>query len=575
MAGRESYEVQVYQDKRWIMVSNHDSQSSAVREAEAVLKARREIDAVRVMRNWLRADGLTDEKAVFTKNQEAGAGKAVSLGHIEEAPFCNEVDELYASDSRKAIGKVLKNYLEQAFLTPLELLHNYGAQRRLAAHDTMLPAAVDRIATLQFKMPSAPDGLTFQKRKDDLFRLVDQATARTRQMEEGRRCPDFDGENVQALTEAVDQVAAKHERRAMIFTSLARHLVMAASWDAKLERLLDLFKQDVAGDALQILDAFLSETLEVAAVIQELLGRQPDLGSALAMISKLAAGRIAEETGKTPPGSLGRLDWVLATKPMPACKTALYARLRRELKSGKRLAGEGGDEKAAFAAVVASLHDGRGNFHQGPEMLEALIDRAGRVYAMQDQAPEALRTLDAMMTLLAEARARIRFLAELPNSPFGKKHLELIVTRLGQLVTPIKDINELCFYRDAPKKKLEEISGLQRAILAGGLPESAKKALVAKLDGILSDFIRREKLIEKLDNPDDPLKSRAERLVQFCASGILIEGNALSIARDHVTALLRQPDFVAKFAACFADAAEVEAGIRQFYGLLAKAGFKS
>jgi hypothetical protein len=575
MAGRESFEVQLYQDKRWVMVSVHDSQSSAVREAEATIKSRRELESIRVMRSWLRSDGLNDEKVVFTKDQEMGGGKPIALGLIEEAAFCKEVDELYAADSRKAIGKVLKNYLDQAYLTPLELMHSYGAQRRLSAHDTMLPATVDRIATLQAKMPTAPEGLTYQVRKDDLYRMIDQAMERARQMEDNRRCPEFDGENVAALIQAVDKVAAKHERRAMIFTALTRHLSRVTSWDAKLEQLLYVFKEEVTGEAVQILDLFLAETLEVAAVIQELLGRQPDLGSALAVIAKLALGRIAVERGKTPQGALGKLDRLFATKQIPGSRDVLYARICRELKGGKRLSGEGGDEKGAFAAIVASLVDSKGGFPGGSPMMDAIIDRAGRVHAAQDQAPQALNTIDAMMTILAELRARIRFLASLPNSHFGQKNLDLIITKLSQQLAPIKDVNELCYYRDSPKKKLEDVTEIQRAMIASALPEAVCKRFVAKLDDMLADFIRREKLIEKLDNPEDPLKSRAERLVQFCASGILIEGKALAIARDRTTTLLRQPDFVTKYAACVAEPTEVEASIRQFYALLAKAGFKA
>jgi len=208
-------------------------------------------------------------------------------------------------------------------------------------------------------------------------------------------------------------------------------------------------------------------------------------------------------------------------------------------------------------------------------MLEAILDRASRVFAPPDQPADPHQTLNGLAGLLAEAKARIRFLAGLAGTGFGAKHGDLVAERLGNVILPIKEIHELCYFRDTPKKKMTDVTALERVLLTAPLPEAPRRRLVDKLDDLLAEFIKREGIIEKLDHPDDSLKVRADRLVQFCASGLLIDGKALAIARERTQALLRQPDFVAKYAAAVGDPRQAEAALRHFHALLTKAGFSA
>jgi hypothetical protein len=572
MAGRESFELQALQGKRWTLVTVHDSESAAKKEAEATIKARREYDAVRVMRMWMRGDGLEGEKQILYLAQEGGPIVA-TISQIDEAPWCQSFEDIYGRDSRRMIGRLMRKYLDTIFMTPTELLYGYRALRRLEEHDTLLPSATDKVSNLQVKAKGAPEGLDSRLRREELYRLFDEVMRKARQWSDDYRVPVFEGEDLADLEKKVEEVAQPDERKDMLMSSLCLYLSQGRSWDVKLEKILDLLKPGLSPRLQDILDEILAEALDGATVMQDLLGPQPGLGAALVVIVRLASGKLSEG-GRGPGGLLGKLDAQFARTVMPACRATLYDRVKRQLASGRRLAPEGEDESQAFAALLVALHDGQGGFPEGTAMLDALMDRAGRVYAEPDQPPEPKKTIDSVVRLIAEMRARLRFLINLAVTAFGQKNLDVVVSRLGNTILGLKQLEDFTFPRGSQAKRLEDGTVIQKEILESALPPPVKKKLSDKLDDLLADYIKREGIVEKLDHSGDPLRLRAERLVQFCASGLLMEGKALAIARERTQTLLRQPDFVAKFVEGVANPKEAEAALRQFHILLAKAGFK-
>jgi len=98
--------------------------------------------------------------------------------------------------------------------------------------------------------------------------------------------------------------------------------------------------------------------------------------------------------------------------------------------------------------------------------------------------------------------------------------------------------------------------------------------MAKRFDDIVVDYIIGNKVIERLDNKDLPFRDRANRLVSFCAAGVLTEGRATEIARQTITTYLKRKDFVSEFTADIPEPSEKEAAIREFYRLQAQTGFQ-
>ncbi len=98
--------------------------------------------------------------------------------------------------------------------------------------------------------------------------------------------------------------------------------------------------------------------------------------------------------------------------------------------------------------------------------------------------------------------------------------------------------------------------------------------MAKRFDDIVVHYIISEKVIERIDNKRLSFRERAERLVNFCASGVLTEGQATEIARKTITDYLRRKDFVSEYTADIPDPEEKEKAVRDFYKLLSQTGFE-
>jgi hypothetical protein len=108
------------------------------------------------------------------------------------------------------------------------------------------------------------------------------------------------------------------------------------------------------------------------------------------------------------------------------------------------------------------------------------------------------------------------------------------------------------------------------------LEESEQKKVLSALDRVVEKYLVDTKLIDKLDNPDASLHDRAIRMVQFCGSGVLWQhGYAMSLAQSRVIEHLRGASFIEKFTEHETDPHKKEVMIRNFYKMMADAGFKS
>jgi len=110
-------------------------------------------------------------------------------------------------------------------------------------------------------------------------------------------------------------------------------------------------------------------------------------------------------------------------------------------------------------------------------------------------------------------------------------------------------------------------------LAASSVPDDIKTEIATKLDDGLADYLVREKVIERIDNPSLHLRKRAYMLVQFCSSGVLIEGKSAAMARKRVVGYLKQPNFTDKLVDDIKDMTTKEGTIRDFYALLQRSGF--
>ncbi|HEY1721484.1 MAG TPA: hypothetical protein VGG27_09595 [Magnetospirillaceae bacterium] len=566
--GRAEFEILALRDERWVLEETRETESAARQVAKGVLNKPR-VGGVKVVKSWHRADGQTTETVVLEETR-AVADPPVTIVPIDEAPQCSQLSDFYKLDSRLTMGRLLRKYVEQVFLTPTELMHNYKALKKLQEADTLYPSAVDRVASVQAKAA----GTDAKVRRDELHKFAAQASQRVRKVEESGSLPDIKGTDFKASYERVKRMAPPDEAAYMGLVVLCRDLVQHRDWLAKLARIAELIQPDGEEEILTLFDRVMADLVATPAALQDILGAHRNLGAALSAIIDLHDnGTPAEKSDAR--DEIAKIGPLIASGRMRETRISLIERLCRQLGSSQPLSRNDPDkERDTIKEVIGKLFRANGILG-GPDAAAAMTRRY--VYLQEGGGLTALKnSVGGVCGSMKDLLDRVIYLLELAKSELGKDLRETISSQLSLLI----EVNDLSSLAPEAKDVTEKLFAVKRIFEAlkgdgaKGLPDEERARLVERLDTLLAEFIKREGIIEKLDNPQAPLRDRAMRLVEFCGSGILPDGRALRAARERVVTHLRQPNFDRALIEGMTDPAKCAELLRDFHGRLVRAGFR-
>jgi hypothetical protein len=557
-----SFEVQVLQDKRWVVNKVIDDESAAVDFADNLL-SKNNYTAVRVVRDFARQDGLHSETVVLEKTKAAQKAE-ISTSTVGNAPICTELSDAFGLSSRLTIGRLFRAYLDEVLLTPTELLHNAREMKRLADKGSLLMNAVDQISRLQ-----APNGGEEGKvRRDFLHRSWEQLWNRARNAAPEKAPKALTLAEVMALAGKSSE-DAYYQARVLISAMLADK----RGWIAKLDKVLFWAAEDGAEKHMALLDALVADLLIPAEAIQDLLGFQVNLAAALGAMCDLAGGRAEEPKGAAE--SFATLNRLFGAGSLPEAQESLFSRVARELRSTNPLSrNEPAQEFEAFLKLMNRLIAYEG-LTGGPAMAEALTHRYVRGRSVGGQAGLQNAIDDLSLELGGRARATVYLMNLLGAPKTAELFGEQITRKLTRYAEDRGGIDDWVPARLLPPDRMGALTRCNKAIHASKiLPDKLRTDLAAATDNVLVHYLEHSGVIEKIDKPEDPLAFRALRLVKFCASGVLIKGRALEMAHKRVLGHLRQPNFEEKFLGSIPDKSQAEKHLREFHKLLVESGFK-
>ncbi|SDH12474.1 hypothetical protein [Roseospirillum parvum] len=566
-----SFEVQVKSDKRWILEGVCEDEQEALRVAASLLAARR-FAAVKVIKETKGPSGRSTEKVIFEERCPPRPEKQLTISPLAEAPEpCRTAGDLARPPARAILNRLLRRYLDAAGLLPGELIFSYHALKRFMDHEAALyPSAVDRVATLQAPLLE----VEVKARRDELFRLVEEAGFKARDAEREKLMRKATLDNPAKLIAAADRLSMPGELRDLyVQTAIARDLMGRRGWLGKLEALVGALEVELADHDRCLIDAFVADALGVPELIQDLLGPRPNLAMAMHALLDLMQGR--PDPRMRGDSELGEaLRRRLSSGELPLAQAAILERVVREVGGEQPLArNDPSREEDSFADLVVRLTEG-GRFLGGPPMAEALTQRCALRYREGGLVgwTAALRSLALQ---LRDPLLRMDYLLILAEGPRGAQARGEIHATLSDLILACQTVADFLPRPMPVLEVLERLSNLQRCLEASSLGDELTRPLVEHIDGLLTDFLGRKGIMEGLDDPTRPLHERAGMLVSFCAEGPLLEGRALALARQRVVELLRQPDFVEAFTANFESPAAKQEALVSFYKTLTAAGLKA
>lgn len=564
MNGRStSFEVQVLQDQHWVTKQIMSDAALAVEFADNLL-SRNNLDAVRVVRDFARFDGTHNENVIHEKTGEK-AKTDLSVTPVNDAPICLKFEDAYEMPGRMVMSRLFRRYFDEKLLTPTELLHHAREMKRLGDEGRLLMMAVDAVAALQ-----APGGGAEAKaRRDFLFDGWDKIYRRALQAAPEKPLPKHSFSQLAALVQG-----AGAERRFRLTVLLVSQLLDLRAWQCKLEKVVAWIAELKAPEDMEIMDGLIADLLMPAEAVQDLMGFQSNLGSALGHMLDLSEGKA--DAAKFAPPIFSSLNGLFAERQLPQAREALLQRVSRELRGANALSRNEPAQEFEMFIRLAQRIVGHGGVFGDPRMVEGLLHRYLRFKNVGGPLGFA-RAVEEIQEFLGDGCRRTNFLlalAQLPTSVTGNGPTAL--QSLAAMVERKEGIDFWVARGVPPRDRMVALTSCNRAIKAAkGIDPALRDDLANATDDALVRYLEDEGVIEKIDKSDDPLAFRALRLVKFCGSGVLIPGRSMNMAKHRVLAHLRQSNFEEAFLASIPDTQQAEKHLREFHRLLVESGFNS
>ena len=515
-------------------------------------------------------DQLEDEDIIFEKLKEAGQEK-IFINDIDEAPDCSVAQDLLLTPSRKAINRLFRRYLDKNNITAIEALHNSKELKRVMDADALVPSAIAKVSKLQ----ADPELGNANERRDTLFEFVQAITEDARKAEE-KPLPKIDPTSFDQSVATIDGMSQGDDFEHLLNAAITKQLIDIRDWWGKLVQSIELGEAAQDSRGVAAIDRFIADILMNNSVIQDLLGDQTDLGSAIIKMLDLSSGSL--ELGNIEDMQSGsieetkaKLNQLLGSSALLESSQILTERVSQQIGGSAALSKTGEEgERERFDAILDRLVISDG-VKGGGELAQAILERQTRIINKGGLTglKEAVTTL---VSRLSSPARKIAFLLSLGESKKGIEQLgEYIAAQIDHLFLEPTSLNSMVVTNLPPNQKMQQVTASFHQIEKSDLEADKKQQIMTKLDDLLFTYIEESKIIEKIDDAQRPMHLRALMLVGMCQEEMLPKGRASEIPRNIIAAHIKDPDFNNQLVAQVENADEKDKVINRFQAQLKRA----
>ena len=401
---------------------------------------------------------------VFEKENEHWIGdKEINIAGITDAAMCTRVGDYCDFPARRTVGRLMRQYLDEYGLSALELAFDASHLKLLENNEKLFPRAVQRA--------------------DEIFTAITQIREHAG---DTAAVDEFAGviktEGIDAVIGRVGLSVPRQGREVAIRFGMARYLKGAADWNGKLELLARLGEGDLSDPARRHLDEALAEILDGATAIMELLGGQPDMGTANRVIMQLAAGRCPAP--KNPISPIEAMNATLARHALPLTQGVVYDRAALEIGGTRPLTREGREkDRNLFVTFIREFVDMSG-LEGGPTIAAAILRRACIILGPEDENLNLEGALARLIDMLPHRAVRIGFLIDLVASPLGQDNQAMVFSTLGRLVGQLSSVASFLPKGSSPELLDATLSSLRQRLQQEGLPKAWRDSITQALDSV-------------------------------------------------------------------------------------------
>ena len=461
-------------------------------------------------------------------------------------PLCVTPQDLYTVHARERIGRILEGWLERKAATPFELLHRPDLVEALEASGADLQHAIQKIA-----VPEAhARGASVHELVRGFTGLAERAAERLLRDVGRGKTPDLDKEG---FAQAAERLAREPERAYLLGAGVAASIAPARSWSDKVSRLLDL--ADAAPPAgppralaLQTLEQPLAEILGSKAGLDQIVGRDLDLGGRLAAMTRLAAGEAVEALMRSEPlvarvipaqsEAAMRLSRWLGGEDFQSVRAAVARRVLRDLNGPRRLRptdAEGEIELLRGLAMALTAAAGPSSPLNADDVHAAFAHRS-----------RSLVTGDFVETYLDGGRKSAAEEAEalivLVENVIGAANKRQAGRYLAAGVAALRFEKEFRQGSETVAARLQRLAGLQRAVARAGLAAEDFEPIQAKIGDVGGMVEADARLVASIARAQAPAGQKLLLTLRLAVGDTAPLGPAADRARHEAIRMVRSPE---------------------------------
>ncbi len=524
----------------WALQMALENRELAIKSAEEIL-VNKNFAGVMVSKETLDSNsGEYRSLTVFTKGAAEQQKKPKTVADTDS--ICTAPQDLYTAIAREKIGRLLEEWLKRNAVTPFELLHRPDLAEKLEATGNELQHVVQKLA-----VPESQDtGQDLHELMRRWRTLIDKTT--TRLITDGRKnvFPDI---VPSGWLSTIDKLNGHADKAYILGGAVAKLLSKDNRPAIKLEKLL-LFATVLADHlegrewAMSVLEAPVVEIFASRSSLSDVLGQEADLGTSLAVLTRMAAGHEVE--------LVARIDASVA-RVIPPLKDVLAGyhnlitrgcfhtlavniskRMMQELKGPRRL--KPGDPEAEIEILRA---------------LAMCLTAAGKEEAQRDDVKEAFTERSKMLVSSdfvgsltqnckspTEEADKLIWLCE---NVAGAANKRQAARWLVSAITSLKFEREIRDSNKPAPQRLQHLAQMQKKVLKAQLGDTDCNEISAKLGQIGAQIAGDVHLIQQTLKAIAPPMHKLAMLLNFASGNAAPLGPFSEQAKAEVMRLLRNP----------------------------------
>jgi hypothetical protein len=526
----------------WVLEMASESRETVTQTAEDMLKDGRA--AVRVTKEMLDPESGEYSSVTVLEKGIAAPVKKLKLAPATDT-VCASPQDLYSAIAREKVARLLEDWLKMQSVTAFELLHRPDLAERLEASGSELLHVVQKL--------SVPESHETGQDLHELMRrwsaLFDKAC--TRLIQDGRKnlFPTLTPDNCIDLIQKLQD----HPERAYIFGGALAGAMKGQKRPAvKLETLLiyaGLINAWLEGHAvcvwaLQVIEGPVVEIFSARASLNDVLGEDIDLGGAMTIMTRLAAGREVEMIARAdarvarliPPltGVLGGYHDLILSGRLPHLSYHISKRLMQELKSPRRLRPSDPMGEIEVLRVLALCMTAAGKDEtQRDDITEAFVERSKKLVSA-DFVTSLLESAETP----AEEADRLIWLCE---NMVGTANKRQAARWLSQIVSGGKFERHMREGAQSAGQRLLALAQMQGRVTAAALVDQDGEAITQKLGLIGSQIATDVKLLAHILRGGASAVQKFSMLLSFAAGQSAPLGPLSELAKAEVMKMMRDP----------------------------------